>query len=347
LVYVTLLAGAACGTSASQSTPVDASVDAAPRDASTSSGDGSATPSDASAGGDAADASPSTSDAGLDATTTFDPTVGLTRICDIKNPLASPDAGSDPGNGFLTADNYVTVLDAMKASLGCTAIRVFIDVTNGTPPAQYSDLYKDVLQHARVDLGLRIFANPLGFGAFAAGYGTATSEAAYDVTYANVIIAYANYFQPDFLGPFNESGFDASDIGTILGSVRAGLTYRPLLVGPDMQMVAASLKLATTDPTLAASFDIFGSHNANDDDAATASAWNALVTAVPRPVWSDENPRPLDDETADGVDIGVSAAVDGGVHGVVLYEAYSRDVRADGSLTSRGSQFANGLPPVP
>ncbi len=246
-------------------------------------------------------------------------------FCDIKRALAGQDTPS------LDALNVTAVLDALQSQLGCNGVRLYIDPTI-TDPTQYPTVYTTAFEHARHDLGLAIYANPLGTGSF----GMTT------VDYGSWIARYGNYFQPDFLGPFNESGLDTSDIETIAEIVSQGLSVHSVLVGPDIQHVESSQTVAAT-PSLPSLFGFFGSHNAVNDQGATTAAWTMLRATAGLGTWSTENPRPWSYIGDAGLEIGVKAVVDAPIAGLVLYEAFPVSLGLDGGLTPTGQELAAGL----
>jgi hypothetical protein len=275
----------------------------------------------------------------------------VTRICDVKRSLsATLDAGTTltKQEEALTEANYQTVLDGLSAQLGCTVLRVYIDP--GEPDSSaYPPLYVDTVAYAR-SLGMRIYANPLATGLFQ--FTDADGNVQVDA-YAQWILSYASAFHPDYLGPFNESSLkEPSDIEAIADEVYAGVAGASLLVGPDAQQVKGTEKLlglvpsdAGVDPNLPAHFDIFSSHDANDDEGATALAWSALAASTARPLWSSENPRAFSFQDGGvGPEVGVTAAVQGGVAAVVIYDAFPAAVDDTGALTSKGQALASGIP---
>jgi hypothetical protein len=238
-------------------------------------------------------------------------------FCDLKRPLAGIATPS------LDESNYRAVIDGFKTNLGCNGIRVYIDPAIADPTT-YPPLYLETIHYARAR-GLAIYANPLDTGSFGMD----------DTTYAAWIAAYANTFEPFFLGPFNESGLSVADLQTITQTVRSQLHYSPTLVGPDKQHITDSIAVV---PKLVGTFDIFGSHDANGDTAATTTAWDQLDGG-----WATENPRSWSETNVAGDEIGVSAVVASSIQGLVLYLAFPHDVAADGSLTPKGQAIAAGL----
>jgi hypothetical protein len=247
-------------------------------------------------------------------------------ICDVKRPLAGQTTPA------LDASNYVPVVDGLVTNLGCNGIRLYIDPAIDDP-AQYPAIYTDVLRHARHEHKLVVYANPLATGSFGKD----------NATFAAWIVRYANAMKPEFLGPFNESGFADADYLDIAQRVRSGLTYAPTLVGPDVQKVEGTLDHLAQTPALAAAFDTLGSHNAVGDDGATTQAWTALATAAARDTWSTENPRAWSEQSPSGQEVGVKAVVGAPVRGIVLYEAFPACVGANGQLTPKGAAISAGL----
>lgn len=250
-------------------------------------------------------------------------------FCDIKRPLAGQSTPS------LDESSYRAVIRGFKVNLGCNGIRIYIDPAI-TDPTRYPTLYVEAVHYAR-SLGLSIYANPLGVGSFGMD----------NATYASWIASYANHFQPRYLGPFNESGHSAADFENIVQNIvqrlRPQLTYAPQLVGPDKQKVAATLATLDGAPELPGSFDIFGAHDANLDDGATADAWTRLHATVGGTTWATENPRAWSEHNAAGDEVGVSAVVSAPISAVTLYLAFPKSVAADGNLTDNGRAIAAGI----
>lgn len=249
-------------------------------------------------------------------------------FCDIKRPLA----GLTPE--VVTDANYKDILTGFKA-LGCNGVRVYIDFDKKL--SEYPAIYRPFLAEARIR-GFRIYANPIGTGDH--NHPTAAD----DGSYAKVVSDYANELRPHFLGPFNETGGMGTDrLAHITKLVRQGAQYQPIMVGPDDQHVATTLRQIQQSPTLLKELDIVGAHNAEDDAKATRSAWNALHAASRgRHTWATENPRDWS-EKSNGAEVGVKAVVDSEAQGLVLYLAYPKSVYASGALTTKGQAIAVGL----
>jgi hypothetical protein len=270
----------------------------------------------------------------------------VTRICDVKRSLAATLNGSvalGPSEEALTSDNYQAVLGALQAQLGCSTVRVYVDpsITDATT---YPQLYKDVIRYARSQLGLRIFASPLGTGTF----GYVGTDGTLDIDgYGSWLSNYVAAYAPDYLGLFNQSNIgQASVLEAVAAEVRqqlvaAGATTA--LVGPDTADVEDAQALLAQDISFPAYFDIFSIQNPASDGGATLAAWTSLVSATARPVWASQDPQPWSAQ-ANGQEVGVTAAVQAGVAGVVLYDAFPLDVDDSGAPTSQGSALAAGIP---
>ena len=234
----------------------------------------------------------------------------------------------------LTRANYRAVLDGLAGEVGANGVRLPI-VPAYAAASDYPPLYRDVSAYAR-SLGLSIYASPMSVGMKPfVGWS--------DDRYASWIAGYATAFRPDVLSPFNEAGLDNRRIARIAGLVRAKLTVPVLLMGPDRQHVGRSAESLARDPAVAALFDIVGSHNADKDGSATASAWEALVAAAGgRPVWSSENPALWGRGQADGLP-GMDQAVEGGVEGVVAWMAKPGLVDGTGRPTAKACEIAANL----
>jgi hypothetical protein len=235
--------------------------------------------------------------------------------------------------GAITEANYRKIVDGLKQNLHVTGLRVYLDPAIARPE-DYPQIFQDTLGYARAQ-GLALYANPLGTGHF----GKSADE------FAAFVADHANHWKPEFLGPFNESGFAPAEMADIVAKMRRRLTYQPKLVGPDRMHIRDTLKELEKRPQEAALFDIVSSHNAAKDEGATAWAWWKLGELGGKPIWSSENPRDYDEKNAGGEEIGVRAVVAtaGPVEGLVIYLAFPRCVSEDGSLTPKGQAIAQGI----
>jgi hypothetical protein len=255
-------------------------------------------------------------------------------FCDVKRPLSScPPAPEkcDSDVGTLHDADFENVLGGFE-KLGCNGVRVYIDPER--PNAVYHTHYLDFLDAARRK-GFRVYANPLGTGNFQMS----------DDEYVGWIVNYAKAIQPHFLGPFNESWMDNGRIARIAKRVRESFpNWRPVIVGPDSMHIEQTLGEAT--PSILAELDVLSSHNAAHDEGATRSAWEKFSReSHGRPTWASENPRPWHAVNASNEEVGVNAAIKGGVDGLVIYEAFPACVKADGTLTEKGKTIAQEIRP--
>ena len=248
-------------------------------------------------------------------------------ICDIKRPLASV------GQKNLNIDNYQRIISSLRDKLQCNALRVYIDVT-GLDPENYPAIYQAVFHYAR-KIGMKIYANPLGTGR----QGLSNREL------IDIVVRYADFYQPEFLGPFNETGISVSDMKYIAGMIKDQLHYGSAMVGPDTQQVNITIDKISGASNLEDYFDIIGSHNAEHDDNAVLSAWRLLAGEARRPVWASENPKPWSVQNAQGEEMGVAALVDANspVSGLVIYLAFPRAIDQNGNLTPFGQALASGI----
>jgi hypothetical protein len=93
---------------------------------------------------------------------------------------------------------------------------------------------------------------------------------------------------------------------------------------------------------VASAVNVIGSHDVYDD-AATAARWRSLAAAAPgKALWASECPRKWSDTSGAG-EIGIKAAVEGGVKGVVLYMAFPRYVNDAGKLDDDGRTIAKNI----
>ena len=256
-------------------------------------------------------------------------------FADIKHPLRALEKKAE--EKAITGENYKKIIDGIKTNLHANGVRVYID-PDIKDPANYSKLYRDVIAYAK-EQELAIYANPFE-----------TSQLRMEkfgndkVAFANWIVAYANHFRPEFLGPFNESGWSAGDMVEITVMVRKKLKYAPKLVGPDVIHISKSNELLGKNSKLAGVFDVISSHNAAKDEEATAQAWQALRRLAGKPTWASENPRPVSIKNAAGKEIGIRAVLESkSVEGLVIYLAYPRCVNDDGSLTEKGREIERAI----
>ena len=226
------------------------------------------------------------------------------------------------------------MLDGLQRDVGVDGIRlpIVVDYADG---AAYPQLYRDVHAYAR-SLGLLIYASPLavGNGRFA-GWS--------DARYAAWLAAYVAAFRPDALSPFNEAAMDDARMTGIVATLRAEVGGSVLLVGPDKQHVAATIRDVDGDPGLAGLFDIVGSHNADRDGSATAAGWERLVAdAGGKPVWSSENPAGWSGGQRQGLP-GLDQAIAGGVQAIVVWKGKPSLVDDAGRPTAKACAIAAHL----
>lgn len=202
----------------------------------------------------------------------------------------------------------------------------------------YPKVYKAVIDYAK-EQKLAIYANPFE-----------TAELRKEkfgnnkAAFADWVIKYANHFRPEFLGPFNESGWSPQDMVEIALVVRKNLKYAPKLIGPDVIHVSKTSEQFGKNRPLVGVFDIIGSHNAAKDEEATAEAWQQLRRLAGKPTWATENPRPLSIKNSADKEIGIRAVLDSkSIEGLVIYLAFPRCVKEDGSLTDIGREIAGAI----
>ena len=216
--------------------------------------------------------------------------------------------------------------------MGCNTIRVYID-TAIMDPSQYPALYKSFYSYAHDALGLKIYANPLNTGVFFQDAGQ----------WSKWVSDYANYFRPDYIGPFNESNLPIAEYIQIADTVRSALQYSAQIVGPDFQKTLSTIQRFSGNFGLADHFDIMSSHNANDDQYATASTWSSIQQLGGKVTWASENPRAWSVASATGQEIGIQAVVNAPISGLVIYLAYPSAVDVNGQLTGMGAGIAAGI----
>ncbi len=234
----------------------------------------------------------------------------------------------------LTDANYKSVLRGLKNNARFNGIR--LPIFPAEVPAQYSATYKNVVLYARA-IGLVIYASPLsvGGGQFA---GWSNDQ------YVHWLADYANYYKPQFLSPFNESGFDNQRIREIVLKLRPLISPNIELIGPDKIHLQNTLQALAQNDGTASLFDIVSSHNANQDNTANSGNWNALVRLASgerrQQVWSSENPR--DWGRLNGLP-GMGDAVGGGVQGVVVWLAKPGMVDDNGRPTPKALDIASHI----
>src|SRR5262245_46522221 len=124
-------------------------------------------------------------------------------IGDIKRPLRGQ--GKNVKDKPITEENYRQIIDGLKTNLHCNGLRVHID-PDIKDPANYPKVYRAVIDYAK-EQKLAIYANPID-----------TAELRKEkfgenrTAFADWVVKYANYFRPEFLGPFNESGWPPGEM---------------------------------------------------------------------------------------------------------------------------------------
>jgi hypothetical protein len=286
-------------------------------------------------------------------------------ICDVKRNVAQLSNDSLR----LRENNYRQVIDALKDQLGCNGIRLSIvastapaDIDKIAPdsnPEGYTKLYRDVYRYARQQ-GLLIYVNVLLPS-------NKTHVFGYNIPdWIAGVSAYANYFCPDFLGPFGETGAPyPAAYKDIIQSVRKNLTPActdpfgnkrpaPPIEGPDAAWVAGTTAILNRDSGLAQELDIIGSHANVRERSAVAGDWVTLSKTFGKPVWDSEaeNAWSFTSKTNPnkGQQVGLDTVLASNVvSGIVIYNApfYLNEEHTNGnlaySLNRRGIDIAAGL----
>mmetsp|Transcript_112110 Transcript_112110/g.316837 ORF Transcript_112110/g.316837 Transcript_112110/m.316837 type:complete len:408 (+) Transcript_112110:98-1321(+) len=251
---------------------------------------------------------------------------------DVKRPLAGL------GGESIDEGNCEPIVKGLKEALGCNGVRVYIDPKTANA-ATYPAVYAKFMKQARA-MGLTVYANPLGTGRFGLGETRTVQE------YGQWIADYANYWKPDFLGPFNESAMKPDEYLAIVKVVRSKLRCKAKLVGPDMQHTDKSIKLIEKNPEFLKAFDVITTHNADGDVEAHCDTYSRLAQLARAGVWSSENPRPWTcfAETH-GREIGIKSCVEASnsVNGLVIYLAFNKHIDKKGNLTKKGNLVAQSL----
>jgi hypothetical protein len=234
------------------------------------------------------------------------------------------------GKGGITEENAEAVVDGIYRDLQCNGLRVPIDVeaadSAAIPPA-----YVKLLERAK-RYDMVIYASSLDVGLHDLP----------DDEYIKKLVAFSNKYRPQYLSPFNEAGLTPERYVSIAAKVKAGLKYKAVLVGPDLQHLVACTKMFSRikggNP-----FGIIASHNAVNDKDATARNWDALAALAGKaPAWSSENPRAWS-VLIDGQEVGVKAVVDSRITGLVIYGAYPSCIDNRGRITQKGKEIAEGI----
>jgi hypothetical protein len=180
------------------------------------------------------------------------------------------------------------------------------------------------------------------------------------------VSAYANYFCPDFLGPFGETGAPGPfAYREIVDGIRKNLTPTctdpfgnkrpaPPLEGPDAAWVARTMAILKRDPGLVQDLDIIGSHANVRERSAVPEDWVALSKTFGKPVWDSEaeNAWSFVSKTDPhmGRQVGLDSVLASNVvSGIVIYNApfYLTENPTDGSvaysLNARGIDIAAGF----
>lgn len=252
-------------------------------------------------------------------------------VADLKTSF--PEHKSYSAQSALTPSNYVAVLNGLKRKVGVNGVRLPI-FPGESDPASYSKLYKDVFAYAR-NIGLAVYASPMSVG-------MRDYQGWSDQQYAQWLARYVNYFQPEFLSPFNEPGISDERVISIVGQLRSMLTAKTLIMGPDRQHVDRTVESLQQDSEITHVFDIVDSHNANRDRSATRSNWAALVQMEGKPVWASEDPANWS-VGADPSLPGIGEAVDAGVQGVVIWAAKPSLIDDRGEPTQKAREIASHL----
>eukprot|EP01063_Lacrimia_lanifica_P017975 TRINITY_DN2494_c0_g1_i2.p1 TRINITY_DN2494_c0_g1~~TRINITY_DN2494_c0_g1_i2.p1 ORF type:complete len:271 (+),score=113.36 TRINITY_DN2494_c0_g1_i2:63-875(+) len=242
-------------------------------------------------------------------------------FCDLKTSLNTTQ---------LTMGNYKAVLDAFQDEMHCNGVRVPLLPTVGSP-RDYPDVYHAAVKYAR-SKQMAIYANPM--------------ENAFRIRrqdYSKFVAAYADHFEPDFLGVFNEGGqyCDGDCMARVTAKVRGLLTteHPVKFVGVDLMHVDKSLKVLMQHADLVKTLDVLSSHNAGGDSEATKAEWKKLVAfgkKAGKPVWASENP----DTWQHGPYSNLTDSIEAGVDGLLTWKTFNKLVDPQGKLTKAGKDIA-------
>ena len=284
-------------------------------------------------------------------------------FCDLKRSLAGRE---NP----VTASNFRPVIDALKSKIGCNGIRVHIDpLTSASDIADiaapesegYHSIYRDVFRYAR-SKGMKIYANLLPLPDVLEFNGDTEDWSA-------TIIAYGNYFCPDYIGPFNENGKFRSHTKVVM-ALRNNLKRSCVdpygteissvqIVGPDSSSIRSFFQTIKREPQLVELLDVIGVHNnkggknvanasGSVDRSADAEDWKQIRKRYKKPVWASEVAAewtniPVAGRNR-GQEVGLQAAVvSGAVGGIVIYMAANLLEMNSLELNAKGQAIADGL----
>jgi hypothetical protein len=232
-------------------------------------------------------------------------------------------------------------------------------IAPASEPGGYTKLYREIYRIAR-QRGLLIYANVL-----LPVNGTHVFE--YHIPeWVAVVSAYGNYFCPDFLGPFGETGAPyPSAYSVIVDGVRRNLTPKctdpfvnsrpaPLIEGPDAAWFEQTVAILNQNPGLARKLDIIGSHANVRERSAITRDWIGLYKRFRKPLWDSEAESfwsfVSDRGPHEGQEVGVKSVLASNVvSGIVIYDAphFLQEQNVNGTITYTlagiGVDMATGL----
>jgi len=237
---------------------------------------------------------------------------------------------------------------------------------HGPKSEEYSDLYKEMYNYARNELGMHIYAVGLTVGHDRGDDWKNSEEGKWSQdpeAYSTWMADYINYFKPDFISPCKESGWDWDMMESVVTKIRSKMEpgCPTKLLGPDTQHVQFCINMAKKKKyPLEDLFDIISTHSADSDFTATTDGHRELVEHFApkgKMVWNTENPSywnigkepsvVKETDPPEGLP-GLKCAVEAGIHGLVLWHVIGGQqnkslILIDGSITEKGKEIAANL----
>eukprot|EP00854_Cymbomonas_tetramitiformis_P006644 gene6644-7955_t len=202
------------------------------------------------------------------------------------------------GKGKLTEENYKQVLNCLRHEAGMNGVRMPI-FCHGVKPEEYTDFYKEVYRYLREDLKMYIYATGLTLGHNMGREYRFSEEGSWledSESFAAWYAEYINYFEPDFLSPFKESGCSFEKQAEVVEFIKAKVKpgCKTKILGPDTQHVKQVVKhVEKNGAKYHELYDIITTHSADSDFTATAENHRAAVEYAAshgKACWNTENP---------------------------------------------------------
>lgn len=253
------------------------------------------------------------------------------------------DIGSALTDSKININNYRQIVDALINKLHCNGIKVHMDYAV-KDPEQYSNNYFGIFNHA-LKSNMIILAEPSDSHRMLGKHKHLLNQKGKidDQKYADWVLAYANYFAPQLLNVFNDIQLKGKRYKSMVDKIRqGGLDRRVALMGLGRPNIVETIKLLD-DAKLKKKLDFIGSRASGPNSDATQKNWKRLIKKAGKiKVWSTDNGASWSDTSGDA-EKGIRAAVDAGVFGIVLKDAYPAYVKDDGGLTDKGVAIAEAV----